>query len=50
MVIQDKLKKAEGGISYFKEGVKNKENEVNQHENRLLQLVTTKNEEGLFRT
>ena len=50
MVIQDKLKKAEGDISYSKEEVKKWENEVNQRENRLQQLVTTKKEEGSFRT
>ena len=50
MVIQDKLKKAESRINEWKGHVKTRESEVNQREDRLQQLVTTKKEEGLFRT
>ena len=50
MVIQDKLKEAESIINKLKRDVKTWESRVNQHENRLQQLVTTKKEEGLFRT
>ena len=51
MVIQDKLKEAESEINRLKELVKHHyESKVNQYENRLQQLVTTKKEEGLFRT
>ena len=50
MVIHDKLKEAESKINEWKGLVKHWESEENQHENRLQQLVTTKKEEGLFRT
>ena len=49
VVIQNKLKKAEGEINDQKGHVKDLESIVNQHETRLKQLVTTKKEEGLFR-
>ena len=50
IVIQDKLKEAEREINEWKGELKDRESRVNQHETRMQQLVTTKKEEGLFRT